>query len=91
MAAGGPFGVWLQEPGAPALIHPAQSIPTSSSARLRPDELGRIADQTGMSVDDVRELLAAGLPEVVSHLTPDGTVPDDAAVGAMIQKLSRFL
>ena len=58
---------------------------------LGPDELWQVADQPGMSVDAVREQLAAGLPEVVNHLTPDGSVPDDDAVGAMIQKLSRFL
>jgi len=44
-----------------------------------------------MSVDDVREELAAGLPEVVNHLTPDGSLPYDDALASMIQKLSHFL
>ncbi len=65
--------------------------PDELERALGADELERIAGQTGMSVDDVRDQLAAGLPEVVNHLTPDGTIPDDDALGSMIQKLSRFL
>ncbi len=64
--------------------------PDELERALGPDELKQIADQTGMSIDDVREQLAAGLPEVVDHLTPDGTIPDDDALASMIQKLSRF-
>lgn len=65
--------------------------PDELERALGPDELRRIAGQTGTSVDDVREKLAAGLPEVVNHLTPDGGIPADADLGSMIQKLSRFL
>jgi uncharacterized protein YidB (DUF937 family) len=65
--------------------------PDELERAIGPDELKRIADQTGMSVDDVREELAAGLPEVVNHLTPDGSLPEDDALASMIQKLSRFL
>ncbi len=65
--------------------------PDELERALGPDELKRIADQTGMSVDDVREQLAAGLPEVVNHLTPDGSIPDDDDVESRIRKLSRFL
>ena len=65
--------------------------PDELERALGPQELQRIADQSGMSVGEVREKLAAGLPEVVDHLTPKGNVPDDDALGAMIGKLSRFL
>ena len=44
-----------------------------------------------MGADEVREKLAAGLPEVVDHLTPKGNVPNDDALASMIAKLSRFL
>lgn len=58
---------------------------------LGPEELQKIAEKTGMSVDEVREKLAAGLPEVVNHLTPKGAVPDDDTLNGMLEKLNRFL
>lgn len=54
-------------------------------------ELRRIADETGLSAGEAGERLAAGLPEVVNHLTPGGAVPDDDTLDAMIEKLLRFV
>jgi uncharacterized protein YidB (DUF937 family) len=65
--------------------------PDEVERALGPEELQQIAQKTGMSVDEVRARLAAGLPEVVNHLTPQGEVPDDDALGGMLDKLGRFL
>lgn len=65
--------------------------PNELERALGSEELQRIAEQTGMSVDEVRDKLAAGLPEVVNHLTPRGIIPDDDSLGSIIEKLSRFL
>ena len=65
--------------------------PDELERALGPEELQEIAQKTGMSVDEVREKLAAGLPEVVNQLTPRGEVPDDDAVGGMLEKLGRFV
>lgn len=56
-----------------------------------PEELRQIADQTGMSVEQAREELADGLPEVVDHLTPNGEVPDDDMLSGMLEQLAKFL
>lgn len=55
------------------------------------DELERISQQTGLSVEEVRERLAQGLPEAVNQVTPDGRVPDDNQLGGLLDKLGRFL
>lgn len=99
--SGGGLGDLLDRFKGAGLADKAESwVGTGPNTPLNPDELERalgsdelkgIADQTDLSVDDVREKLAAGLPEVVNHLTPDGRLPDDDALAAMIQKLSRFV
>ena len=58
---------------------------------LGPEELQQIADQTGMTVEEVREKLATGLPEVINHVTPDGEVPNDNALGGRLDKLGKYL
>lgn len=68
-----------------------QLAPEELERALGPEELQQIAEKTGMSVDEVRERLAAGLPEVVHHLTPEGEVPDDDTLHGMLDKLGRFL
>lgn len=65
--------------------------PDELERALGPEELQQIADQTGMTVEEVREKLAAGLPEVINHVTPKGEVPDDNALGGMLDKLGKFL
>lgn len=58
---------------------------------LGPNEIQEIAQKTGLSVDEVRQQLATGLPEVVNHLTPKGEVPDEGTVDGMLEKLGQFL
>ncbi len=41
------------------------------------EDLQRIADEAGISVDEAAEHVAATLPEVVNQVTPDGQVPSD--------------
>ena len=71
---------------------PNQALnPDELERALGPEELQQIADQTGMTVEQVREKLSEGLPEVVNHLTPKGEVPDDHRLGGMLAKLEKFL
>ncbi len=55
------------------------------------DELERIAKETGLSVEDVRERLAKALPEAVNQVTPDGQLPDDNKLGGILDKLGKFI
>ena len=41
------------------------------------DELGRIAQQLGISKDEAAEAVAQVLPDVVDQATPEGELPDD--------------
>lgn len=65
--------------------------PAEVERALGPEELKQIAEQTGLTVDQVREKLAEGLPEVINHVTPQGSVPDDNKLGGMLDKLGKFL
>ena len=48
-----------------------------------PENLKRLADETGVSVDDAAEQLSKALPKVVDRMTPDGVLPSaDAARSA---------
>jgi uncharacterized protein YidB (DUF937 family) len=51
-----------------------------------PQNLQRIADESGITVDQAADELSKSLPKVVDHLTPDGTLPSadqvKSAVGA---------
>ncbi len=48
-----------------------------------PQNLQRIADEAGVSVDEAAEQLSKALPKVVDHMTPDGLLPSaDAAKSA---------
>jgi uncharacterized protein YidB (DUF937 family) len=40
-----------------------------------PENLQKIADDAGVSVDQAAEQLSKALPEVVNHLTPEGQLP----------------
>lgn len=65
----------------------AQSwIGTGSNQPIGPDvlsqifgqgNLGQIAQQLGMSQEDVASNLSRALPEVVDRMTPEGHIPDD--------------
>jgi uncharacterized protein YidB (DUF937 family) len=45
-----------------------------------PENLQKIADDAGMSVDQAAEELSKALPDVVDKVTPDGVIPSDADV-----------
>jgi uncharacterized protein YidB (DUF937 family) len=47
-----------------------------------PQNLQRMADEAGVSVDEAAEELSKALPEVVNGLTPDGVLPDAETVKA---------
>ena len=48
-----------------------------------PENLQRMADEAGVSVDEAAEQLSKALPNVVDHMTPDGVLPSaDAAKSA---------
>ena len=48
-----------------------------------PENLRRLADEAGVSVDEAAEQLSKALPKAVDHMTPDGVLPSaDAAKSA---------
>jgi uncharacterized protein YidB (DUF937 family) len=49
-------------------------------AAADPENLQRIADETGSTVDETAEELSKAMPEVVDQVTPDGELPSDDAV-----------
>ena len=65
--------------------------PDEVERALGPEELQQIAQQTGLSVEQVREKLAQGLPEMVNHVTPKGEVPDEGALSGILDKLGKFM
>jgi uncharacterized protein YidB (DUF937 family) len=98
---GGGVGGMLDKFRGAGLGHKADSwVSTGPNEALNPDEVERalgpeqlqeIADKTGMTVEQVREKLAEGLPEVINHVTPDGQVPDEGKLGGLLDKLGKFL
>lgn len=65
--------------------------PDEVQRALGPEELQRLSQETGIPVDELRAKLAKGLPQMVDQLTPDGQVPDDNALGGLLDKFSRYL
>jgi uncharacterized protein YidB (DUF937 family) len=51
-----------------------------------PENLQRIADEAGVSVDEAAEELSKAMPEVVDKLTPEGELPSDDAVRSELAK-----
>jgi uncharacterized protein YidB (DUF937 family) len=47
---------------------------------LGPEQLGRLAQQTGLDVGSLTSQLSSLLPGLVDKLTPDGAVPDSGAL-----------
>ena len=45
------------------------------SKALGTDQINMLANQTGMSSDELLQNLAKSLPDVINHLTPDGRLP----------------
>jgi uncharacterized protein YidB (DUF937 family) len=51
--------------------------------------LSRIAQQVGVSEEDAAQGLSQLLPDVVNHLTPDGSAPDLDQLAASVSALAR--
>jgi uncharacterized protein YidB (DUF937 family) len=48
-------------------------------------QIAEVAQQAGITEDQAADVLAEAIPVAVDRATPDGTVPDDAAVDAELQ------
>lgn len=65
-----------------------QSIsPSQAADAVGPDLLSRLSAETGLPPDQVSQSLAAVLPDLVNHLTPDGTVPSATQLRDAIEGL----
>ena len=49
--------------------------PAQLGAALGPDTVSALAAQTGISIQSLLPMLAAFLPMIINHLTPDGQAP----------------
>ena len=58
--------------------------PGDLSNALGADQINMLANQTGMSSDELLQNLAKHLPDVINHLTPDGRLPTEQEVSRMI-------
>ena len=54
---------------------------------LGQDKLAELAQAAGVSHDEAAGHLANLLPQLVDHLTPNGAVPDNNALGQMLSML----
>jgi uncharacterized protein YidB (DUF937 family) len=55
-------------------------------ATADPENLQRIADEAGVSVDEAAEELSKAMPEVVDKLSPEGELPSDDAVRSELSR-----
>lgn len=62
--------------------------PDQIRSALGPDQLGQLAQQTGLDVGSLASQLSNLLPNVVDKLTPDGKLPDG---GVLQDKLGGLL
>ena len=72
LRAGGLGGVvdsWVST-GSNEPVEPAQL-----GAALGPDTVNQLSAKTGISIQSLLPMLAALLPMIIDHLTPDGTAP----------------
>jgi uncharacterized protein YidB (DUF937 family) len=58
---------------------------------LTPHQLAELVASSGLPKDQVSQGVAAILPDVVSHLTPTGEVPDHGQVQATTNQLQTAL
>jgi uncharacterized protein YidB (DUF937 family) len=64
---------------------PNKSVsPSDLSNALGADQINMLANQTGMSSDELLQNLAKHLPDVINHLTPDGRLPTEQETARMI-------
>ncbi len=64
-----------------------QLSPDEVEQGLGSDQLNQIASKAGVSSGIAKAGLAAILPMVVDHLTPNGQVPEGSGLSGMIGKL----
>jgi uncharacterized protein YidB (DUF937 family) len=55
--------------------------PQELGAALGPDTVNQLSTKTGLSIETLLPLLAAFLPMIIDHLTPNGQVPQGGAAG----------
>jgi uncharacterized protein YidB (DUF937 family) len=55
-------------------------------AAADPENLQKIADDAGVSVDEAAEELSKAMPEVVDKLSPEGQLPSDEAIRSEFTK-----
>jgi uncharacterized protein YidB (DUF937 family) len=53
--------------------------PQQLGAALGPDTVNQLSAKTGLSIETLLPLLAAFLPMIIDHLTPNGQVPQGGA------------
>jgi uncharacterized protein YidB (DUF937 family) len=58
---------------------------------LTPEQLAQLGASSGLPADQVSQGVAAVLPDVVNHLTPDGRLPEHAQVQATTDQLQTAL
>jgi uncharacterized protein YidB (DUF937 family) len=52
-----------------------------------PAHIAEVAQKAGVSHDEAAALIAKALPAVVDHVTPDGQIPDEAALSQKLAAL----
>ncbi len=71
-------------------ISTGKNLPISADQiqqALGKEKIQRLAEKTGMSLEDVKAKLAEHLPNIIDKLTPDGKVPESG----LLQKGLDFL
>jgi uncharacterized protein YidB (DUF937 family) len=97
MLAGGGLGKIMSGMQAAGLDDKAKSwVSGGENEPISPDQVKQVVDpghieevaqKAGVSHDEAAALIAQALPEVVNHVTPDGTLPDQAAVDSKLGAL----
>jgi uncharacterized protein YidB (DUF937 family) len=55
---------------------------------LGPEAIGKLAEETGHTPQEVEEGLAAAIPKLVDAMTPEGGIPDDESLSKAAGKVS---
>ena len=58
---------------------------------LDQDKVAAVAQQNGMSSEDLLSQLATHLPQIMDQMTPQGQVPDQASHGGLMDLAMGFL
>ena len=66
-----------------------ESVSAAEVKSALPDQVSKIAQETGKSEDEIAEGLAKVLPKAVDDVTPDGAIPDQAQLEERIAGLRR--